>query len=425
MEQKRCQAVNRRNLREGKASAVLDKDIAARRAAEEKLRQLNATLEQRVAERAAELQGSETRFRTIFEHAPIGVALGDLDGRLSFVNPALHRMLGYEDGELIGKNFREFSFEKHIPAEESFLAEMAAGKRERYEIEKRYVRKDGRTVWANLSTAVLRDSGGKPALGLAMLQDITERKHAQQALELRSRQLAELATQVTMVEHRERRRLADRLHDHLQQLLVGARMEAHAVASVQLPREREALGHLTRTLTEAIDVARSISRDLAPPVAVHGHLPDAFRWLANEAGQRHRLEVHVRIRGPLAEVPEAESILLFTAARELLLNVVKHAGVQQAEVELARRADSVVLKVRDRGRGLDLNRLASQKQRGFGLFSIQERVDSLGGSFALESRPGCGVVVTVSAPIPAAARPPRREPRGRRKTGSTPGARNG
>ena len=102
---------------------------------------------------------------------------------------------------------------------------------------------------------------------------------------------------------------------------------------------------------------------------------------------------------------EADSILLFTAARELLFNVVKHSGVRRATLELADGAGGVVLRVSDRGCGFDPQRWRSQRPQGFGLFSIRERVESLGGVFALNSRPGRGVRVTVKLPLREDAMP--------------------
>ncbi|MCE9614030.1 MAG: response regulator [Lentisphaerae bacterium] len=293
--------------------------------------------------------------------------------------------------------------------------ERTVGEGAPYECEYRVRMLNGTDRWILGRGDVVERREGKPVRAVGISQDITARKEAEEALQQRSRQLADLATQITLVEHRERRRLADYLHDHLQQLLVGARMQVHALAFEQELHGRNALDKISKALTEAIEAARSMSLDIAPPIAVHRHLPDAFQWLVRNVRQRHKLEVQAHINGQLTEVPEADSILLFATARELLLNVVKHAGVLKAELELARVTNAVVLTIRDRGHGFDPARLASQEPHGFGLFSIRERVDSLGGNLTLQSRPNHGVIVAVSVPLPVAPPAARPQPRTRKK----------
>jgi signal transduction histidine kinase/CheY-like chemotaxis protein len=229
--------------------------------------------------------------------------------------------------------------------------------------------------------------------------DLIEQHQAQAALKKRSKELARLAGELTLAEHRERRRIADHLHDNLQQLLVGARLQAQAI-SRSAPKKTEALlGTLVETLKDAIDATRNLSRELAPPVAINGNLPETFHWLASEVHRQHTLNVVVGIRGGFEDLPEAESIFLFSAARELLLNVVKHAGVLEAGLELCRDNEKVVLKISDKGRGYDPMAVAASKSHGLGLFSIRERLDFLGGRLAMESGLNKGTSVVLEIPV--------------------------
>jgi CheY-like chemotaxis protein len=233
-----------------------------------------------------------------------------------------------------------------------------------------------------------------------------------------------VASELTESAQRERRRLAERLHEDLQQLLVSARMQVRALAAKPGTRDRAALDGLRRALDEALAASRSVIRDLAPPVSMHKDLPAAIRWLKSEMSMRHHLAVSVRIGKTVAPVTEAITVLLFTAARELLLNVVKHAGCNKASLCLRMEPGAIVLAVSDNGKGDRPEAVQDPgNRRGFGLFSIRERAELLGGKLTVEASPRRGMRVTLSLPLPANGPAPvtasgeAARPAGRRQTG--------
>jgi signal transduction histidine kinase len=261
---------------------------------------------------------------------------------------------------------------------------------------------DGKYYWILGKGKTVVMEKGKPVRVLGISQDITARKHAEEELKRRSRQLAELASKLVMVEHRERRRLADLLHEELQQLVVGARIQVHTLLEATRGSNRRRLDVLQEALGEILDLSRSITKDLAPPVFPQKDLAVTFQWLVNNILQRQGLAVSLRMSRTFKSINEIRIVLLFTAARELLLNVVKHAGVKQAELCLRQRAGGIELEVRDKGTGFDLQTLkAVDADHGFGLFSIRERAELLGGTLAIDSAPGQGTRVVLSLPLSA------------------------
>jgi PAS domain S-box-containing protein len=123
----------------------------------------------------------EARFRAIFARASIGVALVDRNGHAIESNPALQRMLGYSSDELRGIAFYEFTHPEDIEPDTMLFRDMLTGKSEHYQIEKRYFRKNGEVMWGQLSVSLLREKEDGPAFGVAILEDITERKLAEQS----------------------------------------------------------------------------------------------------------------------------------------------------------------------------------------------------------------------------------------------------
>lgn len=128
------------------------------------------------------LQETEARFRAIFEAAAIGIALGDLDGRPLDSNPALQEFLGYRHDELAAMTFLEFTHPDDVQADYALYQELLAGQRDHYQVEKRYVRKDGRVVWGRLTVSLIRGPRHMPLLTIGMVEDITARKQAELAL---------------------------------------------------------------------------------------------------------------------------------------------------------------------------------------------------------------------------------------------------
>lgn len=128
------------------------------------------------------LRQSEERFRATFENAGIGMAIVDLDGHPIKCNSVLQKMLGYNSEELGRMVFTDFTHPDDRQLDWGLYSELVQGKRDRYEIEKRYIRKDGHMLWGLLIVSLVRDAHGAPEYGIGMLEDITERKRAETEL---------------------------------------------------------------------------------------------------------------------------------------------------------------------------------------------------------------------------------------------------
>jgi signal transduction histidine kinase len=216
----------------------------------------------------------------------------------------------------------------------------------------------------------------------------------------RAAQLQALAAELTQTEHRERHRLAQILHDHLQQLLYAARLGLQTLHHSD-PSLQEAIEQIDVLLDECIAESRSLTLQLCPPVLHEAGLAAAVEWLGRYMEQTCGLNVAVAV-DPRAE-PESEAvrIMLFEAARELLFNVVKHAETSRARLELASAAgDEVCLTVSDAGAGYApaMHQSDYATSSGFGLFSIRERLELLGGRLEIDTAPGRGTRVSVHAP---------------------------
>lgn len=219
-------------------------------------------------------------------------------------------------------------------------------------------------------------------------------------LEQQAAELRRLALELSQTEQRERRRLASVLHDHLQQLLVAAKMRLSTLRARSGDEEAAAEAvQISDLITEAIKAAKDLSVELRPPVLYEDGLAAALTWLKQQMDERYGLEVKLEVDEGADPSDEQVRALLFEAIRELLLNAIKHAGVGEVAVTLGRpRANRLEVVIRDHGRGCDLGAL-SASDGGFGLFSIRERLAALGGEAAFRSEPGAGFEARLCVPV--------------------------
>jgi formate hydrogenlyase transcriptional activator len=132
---------------------------------------------------AETLLSSAERWRSVFQNSAIGVALADLTGRLITVNPTYQKMLGYTEEEFQSLSFLDFTHEDFIEGCEALAAELVSGKREQFQIEKQYRRKDGSPIWVRDQISLVPGTETIPRFIMALSEDITERKQAEEALQ--------------------------------------------------------------------------------------------------------------------------------------------------------------------------------------------------------------------------------------------------
>lgn len=280
----------------------------------------------------------------------------------------------------------------------------------------------------NLRQHELTEEGEK--LNARLREEIRERKQTEEALreterklrelshsleervEARTRELVEqrtrlrrLATELVSAEQRERKDLAALLHDDLQQLLVAATMELdRAKSRTQQEGNESAIERAANWVGEATRAARTLTSQLRPPALYEEGFVAALHWLGSQTWERHRVRVTIDGEKPTRPISDEFNALLFDCVRELLLNIVKHAGVKEATVSVREEGDRLRVSVRDKGEGFDVEATGrAQSSSGFGLFSIHERLMALGGNTSIETAPGKGTVVRLEVPLAIAA----------------------
>jgi signal transduction histidine kinase len=231
-------------------------------------------------------------------------------------------------------------------------------------------------------------------------RDISDRRKIDQRLREENRGLV---LQLDGAERRERERIARILHDDLQQTIVAAKLTLAGVLKVagDAARTVEYSERVLSLLSDAQATTRSLSTELNPVMLQDEGLVAGLAWLAKRMQEKHGLVVDIEPFEVASEVPPDVRILLFDAARECLFNVVKHAGVAHADLEILQSPEATELRIHDQGAGFDPS--VRTDETGFGLRAIAHRVNAVGGSVEIQSAPGMGTTVRVLVPCPAAA----------------------
>ncbi|MFZ0426939.1 MAG: ATP-binding protein [Acidobacteriota bacterium] len=401
-----------------------------------------------------ELEEVSRRYRDLYRFAPVGLLTLDEEQTIRECNLAVPSMLRLDRAEVIGAHLAKFLFDQtaadalhlhiirardsrtvqtcelrfRLPADSHLwtsvvilplqhecsggahllaLSDIGAQKLNEQQLEswnralEDRVRE--RTEELERTIAELQDEVARRVRAEENLRDRSERlSELNLALEKRTAQMQELTLQLSETEDRERRRLAEVLHDDLQQILVGARLQLSSLIKHTPPRrERQKAEDVQSLLDRAVELSRSLSHELSPLTLDESGLVPALRRLGELMRKSHGLDVSVEAPPGVEPGDAATSSMLYRAVRELLNNVSKHSGSGRAEVRLRRQDAWIEVIVEDFGCGIDPSRLEDgcTISEGFGLRSIRERVEILGGRLQITSRPGQGTRVHLFVPL--------------------------
>ena len=359
-----------------------------------------------VKEAETALRASEERYRSVVEDQTEVICRILRDGTFTFVNDVYCRFFGKSADELLGHRWQPIAHGDDLPRIEAQLATLTPANPV-VVIENRVYSASGRLHWMQFVNRAFFDAAGNLNEIQAVGRDITVRKGMEAALEEaraelearvaeRTEQLRHLAVLATLAEERERQAIARDLHDDLGQLLHVARIKLDILAkhSTAAPPQLAELGGI---IGDASRLVRSLTSQLSPPVLRDLGLGPALRWLGDEMERNYGLTVEHCIADVPGILSRARAAILFRAARELLLNVARHADTDAAHLELAVEGAVLRLTVADAGIGM-----ADPQQAlagtGFGLAAVRERILFFGGSMDLQSPSAGGLCVTLRLP---------------------------
>lgn len=265
--------------------------------------------------------------------------------------------------------------------------------------------------WTPMEVSVIEDTAQRTWSAVARARTEKALQHLNETLETqvsertklaeaRTRQLQALTIELIESEEKERRRFARLLHDDLQQMLAAAKLQLQNLKGG--PERDGVLKKVEWLLEESIAKSRRLSHELSPEVLQNYGLAAALQWIGRQMDEQFGLKVEFESSTKQELENPTLKIFVFRAVRELLFNIVKHADTNEARVALSGDKDRVTITVSDRGKGFDSTILDhAHDNAGFGLLTIKERAQYIGGNLTVESGRGRGSRFTLTIPVNA------------------------
>ncbi len=390
--------------------------------------QLNSAMLTRVLRYTIERQRSHENQRETEEHYKLlvegatgmAIIMLDLNGLVIEWNKGAERLFHYQEPEVLHKHFSMFFTEEDLAQGRPERELLRARKNEKGDDDNWLVRKDGTWFWASGAVSAVRDEAEHLKAYAKIIRDMSEKKRiedqlreANSSLENRveertkelvsyQRQLRNLANELTLAGERERHQLGTDLHDFLAQLLVASRLKLAQAKRWDFQGEvASLLDEVDKMLDQSLTYTRTLVADLSPPILFEMGISAALSWLGSQMG-KHGLHVTVEGAEVKRDFPKEKAILIYRCVRELLFNVLKHSGVKEAVVSVElKESNHLQVTVMDEGKGIEYYSKGAksvQAEGKFGLFSIQERLTALGGTFLVETGSSKGTRVTLTIP---------------------------
>ena len=377
--------------------------------AEDLLRKRNESLEILIKNQTNKYLLSEERYLQISEHALEFYWEVDSKGIFTYVSPVIEKILFVHPGEVIGeKNYLELFQLSDSKAGKSKIENSFKDHSSFNDVEIELRLWNNKVIWLSASGFSTFNKESKFFGFRGVCYDITRRKQTEIALKKSLNQikkyqskLKKMNTEITLAEEKERRRIAENLHDSLGQTLSLAYIKLSYVMNEDTNfKVKEILQETSELLNKAISESRILTYDLSPPVLYELGLIPAFKWKLDQIEEKHDIETIMT--GELKEIgiKKEFNIFLYRIVAELLNNIIKHAKADLIELDIKKEKDFYYITVSDNGVGFKKkqNKKATLKG-GFGLMSITERLDNIKGNLQIESKPSKGTKAIVRIPV--------------------------
>ena len=369
---------------------------------ERELQDASVRHQRKLAEDA--LRTSEERFRRMFEESHVGIATVGNDSHFQGVNEAFSKMIGYSEEELKSLTFMDITHPDHYENDNKQVARLVTQEIKVYKTEKRYIRKGGKVVWGSLIATAIRDKEGHLINFLVMVEDISNRKKAEEILKESREQLKAFAARLQTIREEERIMISRELHDNLGQSLTALKMRTARLIkilnesgdSVEVQKAISQATEMIKLIETDIDFVRKISSELRPPFLDELGLLPALEWQMHEFSKQSGIECCFNSDIENIDIDPASSVGVFRIFQESLTNILRHANATKVDIRIRSKDQPLILEISDNGIGINEMNLSSKTS--LGLLGMRERAVLFGGEVVFLGKPGEGTKVVLTIP---------------------------
>jgi two-component system sensor histidine kinase DegS len=355
----------------------------------------NAHLYQQERETTEQLRVSEERYRHLFENAHDAILVHNMEGDIISVNMAASRLTGYEINELLDMNINALLTPEYQKTSRQILTRMREGEPVDQPYEQKIVTKKGTEAILTVAANVVRDNG-KPVGYQYIARDVTRERRMQENLRY-------YLKQVTRAQEEERIRIARELHDDTIQALVvlSRQLDEIATSGNGMPPDKMVeLENLRQETNNIMAGIRRLSQDLRPPTLDRLGLLPALEWLADDVKKHSGLTVKLSIKGSERRLHAETELLLFRIVQEALRNVWRHAEATEAKIHVE-ISNKIKITIKDNGIGFNVPDTIGDlaKDGRLGLVGMHERIQLIGGTLKMTSKPQKGTTLIIDVPF--------------------------
>lgn len=332
-----------------------------------------------------------------------------LENRYLYINHQVRKILGLKVEDVVGTS-ADFIADRIHPEDTDIADERVrrlASAEDGQIFESRFRLRNIRGEWIWIVTRDVlftRRNDGCPEQIIGMAQDFTARRQAHEELEKSRERLRALSTRIQQVREEERAGIAREIHDELGQTLTALSMDVSRMRSriskLEMPADPEVAERLTsmdQHIDSMLHTVRKISAELRPPLLDECGVAVAIEWQALQFQRRYGVRCEVVNDWETAVVDQKLSTAIFRIFQEILTNVARHAKASKVLVHMRQLSDSLLLVVKDNGRGIT----ETEKSASLGVLGMRERAHLFGGVIEIHGTPGKGTTVTVRIPVAA------------------------
>ena len=330
----------------------------------------------------------------------IGIAITSTQKKWLEINDRFCNILGYNREELKQLTWIDITHPDDLASGIELFDRLLAGGLDEYALEKRYIKKDGSIVYISLAGSCIRHTDGKIDHFVALIEDITARKHTEFALRESKAQYKELFQHVELIREQERTRISREIHDDLGSFLAALKLDLSWLDK-NLIANKDQCRHKIHTMAQRIDsgliAVKRIINNLRPSILDHFGLVAAIEWTVDTL--RESTDIDCRLTKPeqAIKLNEDKSNAVFRITQESLTNILKHAHASQIKINMEINENNLVMTITDNGTGISIT--PNKKSRSYGIIGMQERARHFGGHLNITSQAGAGTTMRLRMPL--------------------------